>query len=349
MQIIKTNKSRLKEVNFSNLPFGTVFSDHMFICKYKDGKWVEPKIIPYGPIEMNPGAKVLHYGQSIFEGLKANRTIDGKVSVFRPDMNAKRFNESAERMCMPSIPEGLFVEAIRQLVSLDDEWVTSREGHSLYIRPFMYATDELVGIRPSRTYKFLIITTPVGHYYSEPVNVKIEKSYTRAASGGVGRAKAAGNYAASMYPALLAQKEGYHQLVWTDAAEHKYIEESGTMNIVFQIGDKLITPDENHDTILRGITKRSVLQVAEMWGVEVEERMVTIQEIVEAAKNGTLKDAFGAGTAATIAPIAMIGFEDEKFMLPPVEERVLSNKIKKYLSDVKVGRIEDEFGWNLIV
>jgi branched-chain amino acid aminotransferase len=298
---------------------------------------------------MHPAMSAIHYGQSIFEGLKANRTIDGKVSVFRPDMNAKRFNESAERMCMPSIPEGLFVEAIRQLVSLDDEWVTSREGHSLYIRPFMYATDELVGIRPSRTYKFLIITTPVGHYYSEPVNVKIEKSYTRAASGGVGRAKAAGNYAASMYPALLAQKEGYHQLVWTDAAEHKYIEESGTMNIVFQIGDKLITPDENHDTILRGITKRSVLQVAEMWGVEVEERMVTIQEIVEAAKNGTLKDAFGAGTAATIAPIAMIGFEDEKFMLPPVEERVLSNKIKKYLSDVKVGRIEDEFGWNLIV
>jgi branched-chain amino acid aminotransferase len=298
---------------------------------------------------MHPAMSAIHYGQSIFEGLKANRTIDGKVSVFRPDMNAKRFNESAERMCMPSIPEGLFVEAIRQLVSLDDEWVTSREGHSLYIRPFMYATDELVGIRPSRTYKFLIITTPVGHYYSEPVNVKIEKSYTRAASGGVGRAKAAGNYAASMYPALLAQKEGYHQLVWTDAAEHKYIEESGTMNIVFQIGNKLITPDENHDTILRGITKRSVLQVAEMWGVEVEERMVTIQEIVEAAKNGTLKDAFGAGTAATIAPIAMIGFEDEKFMLPPVEERVLSNKIKKYLSDLKVGRIEDEFGWNLIV
>jgi branched-chain amino acid aminotransferase len=264
-------------------------------------------------------------------------------------MNAKRFNESAERMCMPSIPEELFVEAIRQLVSLDDEWVTSREGHSLYIRPFMYATDELVGIRPSRTYKFLIITTPVGQYYSEPVNVKIEKSYTRAASGGVGRAKAAGNYAASMYPALQAQKEGYHQLVWTDAAEHKYIEESGTMNIVFQIGNKLITPDENHDTILRGITKRSVLQVAEMWGVEVEERMVTIKEIVEAAKNGSLKDAFGAGTAATIAPIAMIGYEDEKFMLPPVEERMLSNKIKKYLGDLKTGRIEDVFGWNLIV
>jgi branched-chain amino acid aminotransferase len=298
---------------------------------------------------MHPAMSAIHYGQAIFEGLKANRTVNNEVSIFRPDMNAKRFNESAERMCMPTIPEDLFVEAIRQLVALDDEWVTFREGHSLYIRPFMYATDELVGIRPSRTYKFLIITTPVGHYYSEPVNVKIEKSYTRAASGGVGRAKAAGNYAASMYPAMQAQKEGFHQLVWTDAAEHKYIEESGTMNIVFQIGDKLITPDENHDTILRGITKRSVFEIAEKWGVEVEERMITVAEIIEAAKNGSLKDAFGAGTAATIAPIAMIGYEDEKYVLPPVEERLLSNKIKKYLGDLKTGRIADEFGWNLLV
>ena len=347
--VTKTSDSKIKYFDWDHLDFGKNFSDHMFLMEYSDGGWGQGEIVPFANLTMHPAMSAIHYGQSIFEGLKANRTADGKVSIFRPDMNAKRFNESAERMCMPSIPEELFVEAIRQLVSLDDEWVTSREGHSLYIRPFMYATDELVGIRPSRTYKFLIITTPVGQYCSEPVNVKIEKSYTRAASGGVGRAKAAGNYAASMYPALQAQKEGYHQLVWTDAAEHKYIEESGTMNIVFQIGDKLITPDENHDTILRGITKRSVLQVAEMWGVEVEERMVTIKEIVEAAKNGSLKDAFGAGTAATIAPIAMIGYEDEKFMLPPVEERMLSNKIKKYLGDLKTGRIEDVFGWNLIV
>lgn len=347
--VTKTSDSKIKYFDWDHLDFGKNFSDHMFLMEYSDGGWGQGEIVPFANLTMHPAMSAIHYGQSIFEGLKANRTADGRVSIFRPDMNAKRFNESAERMCMPSIPEELFVEAIRQLVSLDDEWVTSREGHSLYIRPFMYATDELVGIRPSRTYKFLIITTPVGQYYSEPVNVKIEKSYTRAASGGVGRAKAAGNYAASMYPALQAQKEGYHQLVWTDAAEHKYIEESGTMNIVFQIGDKLITPDENHDTILRGITKRSVLQVAEMWGVEVEERMVTIKEIVEAAKNGSLKDAFGAGTAATIAPIAMIGYEDEKFMLPPVEERMLSNKIKKYLGDLKTGRIEDVFGWNLIV
>jgi len=347
--ITKTSESKIKYFDWDHLDFGKNFSDHMFLMEYDNGSWGQGEIVPFANLSMHPAMSAIHYGQAIFEGLKANRTVNNEVVLFRPDMNARRFNRSAERMCMPTIPEDLFVEAIRQLVALDNEWVTFREGHSLYIRPFMYATDELVGIRPSRTYKFLIITTPVGQYYSEPVNVKIEKSYTRAASGGVGGAKAAGNYAASMYPALQAQNEGYHQLVWTDAAEHKYIEESGTMNIVFQIGNKLITPDENQDTILRGITKRSVFEIAEKWNVEVEERMVTVAEIIEAARNGSLKDAFGAGTAATIAPIAMIGYEDEKFMLPPVEERLLSNKIKKYLGDLKSGRIADEFGWNLYV
>ena len=347
--VTKTSESKIKYFDWDHLDFGKNFSDHMFLMEYDNGSWGQGEIVPFANLSMHPAMSAIHYGQAIFEGLKANRTVNNEVVLFRPDMNARRFNKSAERMCMPTIPEDLFVEAIRQLVALDNEWVTFREGHSLYIRPFMYATDELVGIRPSRTYKFLIITTPVGQYYSEPVNVKIEKSYTRAASGGVGGAKAAGNYAASMYPALQAKKEGYHQLIWTDAAEHKYIEESGTMNIVFQIGNKLITPDENQDTILRGITKRSVLEIAEKWGVEVEERMVTVAEIIEAARNGSLKDAFGAGTAATIAPIAMIGYEDEKFMLPPVEERLLSIKIKKYLDDLKSGRIADEFGWNLYV
>lgn len=347
--ITKTSESKIKYFDWDHLDFGKNFSDHMFLMEYDNGSWGQGEIVPFANLSMHPAMSAIHYGQAIFEGLKANRTVNNEVVLFRPDMNARRFNKSAERMCMPTIPEDLFVEAIRQLVALDNEWVTFREGHSLYIRPFMYATDELVGIRPSRTYKFLIITTPVGQYYSEPVNVKIEKSYTRAASGGVGGAKAAGNYAASMYPALQAQNEGYHQLIWTDAAEHKYIEESGTMNIVFQIGNKLITPDENQDTILRGITKRSVFEIAEKWNVEVEERMVTVAEIIEAARNGSLKDAFGAGTAATIAPIAMIGYEDEKFMLPPVEERLLSNKIKKYLGDLKSGRIADEFGWNLYV
>ena len=213
----------------------------------------------------------------------------------------------------------------------------------------MFATDELVGIRPSETYKFMIITSPVGQYYSDPLNVKIETHYTRAAYGGVGRAKAAGNYAASLYPAMLGKKEGYHQLVWTDASTNTFIEESGTMNIMFQINDVLITPDEDHDTILRGITKRSVIEVAKKWGIKVEERMITVQEVIDAVNDGKLQDAFGAGTAATIAPIAMIGFEGKQYHLPSVESRTLSNRIKTFLADLKTGRVADEFGWNLKV
>ena len=234
-------------------------------------------------------------------------------------------------------------------VELDKDWIPNKEGYSLYIRPFMFATDDFIGIKPSETYKFVIFTCPVGAYYSQPVNVKIEEYYTRAAEGGVGRAKTAGNYAASLYPAKLAQEQGFHQLVWTDAKEHKYIEESGTMNIVFEIDGKLITPSEGSDTILKGVTKRSVLEIAESWGVELEERKITVEEIVEGLRNGKVTDAFGAGTAATIAHIAKIGFRDEIFELPAVDTREISNKIKDYLTDLKTGRIADEFNWCLKV
>jgi branched-chain amino acid aminotransferase len=321
----------------------------MFLMEYADGEWKHGAIMPFQNISMHPAMSAIHYGQSIFEGLKAYRTINDEVNIFRPDMNAKRFAESAKRMCMPEVPEEIFLEAIRKLVELDTNWVTNRPGYSLYIRPYLFATDELVGIKPSDTYKFMIITSPVGMYYSEPVRVKIEEHYTRAAIGGVGRAKAAGNYGASLYPAKQCQLQGFHQLVWTDAKEHKYIEESGTMNIVFQIGGKLITPTEDADTILRGITKRSVLEVAKKMGVEVEERKVSVEEIITAAKNGTLEDAFGAGTAATIAQIAIIGYKDERLELPPLEGRIVSNKIKAYMDDMKAGRIDDEFGWNFKV
>ena len=349
IKITKTANSRLNEVDFENIPFGKVFSDHMFTMDYVNGEWSNFEIKPFQDLHFSPAMSSLHYGQSIFEGMKAHRTSNDDILIFRPDMNAKRFAESAERMCMPAVNEDLFVEAIRQLVKLDSEWVTKRRGHSLYIRPYMFATDELIGIRPSETYKFMIITSPVGQYYADPLNVKIETHYTRAAHGGVGRAKAAGNYAASLYPAMLGKKEGFHQLVWTDASTNTYIEESGTMNIMFQIDGVLITPDEDHDTILRGITKRSLIEVAKKWGVEIEERMITVKEVIDAAKNGTLQDAFGAGTAATIAPIAMIGFEGEKYHLPPVETRELSNRIKTFLADLKTGRVADEFGWNLTV
>ena len=225
----------------------------------------------------------------------------------------------------------------------------SKEGESLYIRPFLFATDEFVGIRPSETYKFIIFTCPVGAYYSEPVNVKIEEFYTRASIGGVGRAKTAGNYGASLFPARQGQMKGFHQLVWTDGKEHKYIEESGTMNIVFVINGTLITPSEEADTILRGVTKRSVLDIAEKWGIPVEERKVAVEEVIAAIKNGTLEDAFGAGTAATIAPIAKIGYREETFVLPPIESRTISNKIRSYLDDIKCGKTEDVFNWCLKV
>lgn len=347
IKISKTQESRINEVDWDNLPFGKVFSDHMLVMDYRDGAWQEPEIMPFGPLSLHPATSAVHYGQSIFEGMKAYRAENGDVMIFRPDMNEKRFAESCERMCMPVLPEGMFTELISRTVDVDRDWVPQKEGYSLYIRPFLFATDDFIGIKPSDNYKFVIFTCPVGAYYSQPVNVKIEEYYTRAAEGGVGRAKTAGNYAASLYPAKLAQAEGFHQLVWTDAKEHKYIEESGTMNIVFEVDGKLITPSEDSDTILRGVTKRSVVEIAEKWGIPVEERKVSVEEIVQKAREGRLSDAFGAGTAATIAPIAKIGFRDEMFTLPPLESRKTSERIKNYLNDLKSGKIEDEFNWML--
>ncbi|MFN4951378.1 MAG: branched-chain amino acid aminotransferase [Flavobacteriales bacterium] len=341
--------SAINRVDWDNLPFGRVFTDHMFLMEYADGHWQDPKIMPFQDIPMHPAMSAIHYGQSIFEGLKAYKHEDGRLSIFRPDMNAKRFNESAIRMCMPEVPEALFVECIRKLVSIDSSWVPNKPGYSLYIRPFMFATDTWVGIKPSDTYKFMILLSPVGNYYSEPVRVKIESYYTRAAQGGVGRAKAAGNYGASLYPAKQAQDHNFHQLVWTDAKEHKFIEESGTMNIVFQINDTLITPSEDQDTILRGITKRSILELASSWGIAVEERKVSVEEVIQALRDGTMQDAFGAGTAATLAQIDIIGYNEEVFKLPATENRTLSNRIKEHLDALKIGKVEDTFGWNFFV
>ncbi|MEY3741820.1 MAG: hypothetical protein RL371_722 [Bacteroidota bacterium] len=343
--VTHTSQSHLSAVDWDNLPFGKIFADHMFVMEYANGEWQKGEIIPFGPIDMHPAMSAIHYGQSIFEGMKAYRNQSNEVVLFRPELNARRFAESAARMCMPEIPEDLFLEAVKQLVSLDAAWVTDKPGYALYIRPFMFATDEFVGIKPSDTYKFVIINSPVGAYYAEPVRVKIEEHYTRAAVGGVGRAKAAGNYGASLYPAKLAQQQGFHQLVWTDAKTHTFIEESGTMNIVFVIDDKIITPTEEADTILRGTTKKTVLELARQWGIPVEERPVTVAEIIDAAKTGKLQDAFGAGTAATIAPIALIGYRDEKITLPALETRTLSLKIKAHLDGIKSGAIEDTMHW----
>jgi branched-chain amino acid aminotransferase len=347
IKITKNENSNLAKFDFDNIKFGREFGDHMFIVDYADGAWGDPRVVPYENIPMSPATSAIHYGQSIFEGMKAFKKGDD-VYLFRPTDNAKRLNKSAERMCMPTLPEDLFMEGLRTLINVDRGWVPESDGASLYIRPFMFATDAFIGVKPSETYRFIIFTCPVGKYYTDDVKVKIETHYSRSMAGGTGFAKAAGNYAAALYPAKVAQEQGYHQLIWTDAVEHKYIEESGTMNIVFQIGDTLVTPPSS-ETILAGITKNSVLTLAKEWGVKVEERQVEVAELIQAAKEGTLKEAFGAGTAATIANISIIHFEGIDYNLPPVAERKFSAKVLKELESIKRGKIEDKYGWVLAV
>jgi branched-chain amino acid aminotransferase len=345
ISIEKISQSKIAEVDFNNIVFGKQFSDHMFVADYKDGKWSDFKIMPFGKIEVSPACAALHYGQAVFEGMKAYKNEQNEVLLFRPLDNAKRLNISARRLCMPEIPEDIFMEGLTQLIKLDSEWVPKTEGSSLYIRPYMFASEQLLGVRPADEYKFIIFTAPVNSYYAEPVNVKIETSYSRATEGGVGYAKAAGNYAAALYPAKLGQDAGYQQLIWTDSVNHEYIEESGTMNVMFHIGDKLITPNLDFKTTLAGITRNSVLTLAKDLGITVEERRVSVTEVINAAKEGVLKDVFGTGTAATIAQVASITFKDDKYVLPKIEERELSNKLAKMLQDIKHEKIEDKYSW----
>lgn len=345
IKIEKIKESKIKTVDFQNIQFGKQFSDHMFSADYKNGAWTNLKIEPYAPISLSPSCAAIHYGQAVFEGMKAYKFSDGSISLFRPLENAKRINISAKRLCMPEIPEEIFMEAVHQLVKLDSDWVPPYEGCSLYIRPFLFASEELLGVRPAEEYKFMIISSPVSSYYTGAVDVKIETNYSRAAEGGVGFAKAAGNYASALYPAKLGQDKGYKQLIWTDAKTHEYIEESGTMNVMFLINNTLITPSISLNTTLAGITRNSVLTLAKALGINVEERRVSVKEVIEAARNNKLQDAFGTGTAATIAQIASITFNDEKFELPAIEKREISNKIAQSIQDIKRGRVEDKYNW----
>lgn len=347
IKVEKVIQSRIPEVDFDNIIFGKEFSDHMFVAEYKNGEWQDLKIVPYAPISVSPACAALHYGQAIFEGMKAYKNENGEVFLFRPFDNAKRINISAKRMCMPEIPEEIFMEGLKQLVKLDSNWIPSGEGSSLYIRPFMFASEQLLGVRPSEEYTFIIFTAPVNSYYSVPVNVKVEMEYSRAMEGGVGFAKVAGNYGAALYPAKMGQNNGYQQLIWTDSVTHEYIEESGTMNVMFQIGNKLITPSLDLKTTLSGITRNSVLTLAKELGIEIVEKRVSVKEIIAAARNGELKDVFGTGTAATIAQIATITFNDERFVLPEVSQRELSNKISNKLMNIKKGREVDTRNWVL--
>lgn len=345
IKVERTEKSRLAEVDFSDLKFGREFSDHMLIAEYADGEWGSPLIRPYGKIEFAPSSSVFHYGQAIFEGMKAHKTAAGDIVLFRPDMNFQRFNMSARRMSMPEVPESIFMDGIIQLVNLDSNWVPDGEGQALYIRPFLIADDEFIGVKASSRYHFMIITSPTASYYSGAVGVKVEEHYSRACEGGIGAAKAAANYAASLLPAKKAQAEGYDQLIWTDAKSHNFIEESGTMNIMFIIGDKLITPSLASKTILPGITRNSIIHLAKEWGMTVEERPVTVKEVIEAHQNGSLKEAFGAGTAATIAPISRIGFGGKDYELSDFNSWAFASKTKAYLEALKRGIEEDKFGW----
>ena len=348
IKITKTKHSRLSETDFDNLPFGKTFADHMFVADYADGEWKNFEIIPYGEIGLSPAISALHYGQAFFEGLKAYKHADGQVSVFRPDKNAIRFNKSAARLCMPALPEEIFVQSIAAVVDIDRDWVPAKPNHALYIRPFMFATDPYLGVTPSATYKYMVLIGPVGPYFSKPLRVKVETHYTRAAEGGMGYAKAAGNYGGSMLPARKAAEEGFDQLIWTDAKEHKYIEEMGAANAMFLLDGKLITA-ETKDTILDGVTRDTVIALAKEWGITVEERKVAVAEIIEGAKSGKLTDAFGAGTAATIAPVASISLDGEEYFLSDPKTREFSNKIFKTLDAIKYGVDADTRGWNYVV
>lgn len=345
-KITPISSSRLPQVDFGNLPFGRVFSDHMFTMDFEDGTWQQGRIEPYGPMTMSPASMVFHYGQAIFEGMKAYRQADGTVSLFRPGRNIERFNLSAIRMCMPQVDPQVFMDALVQLVSMDEAWVPEGDGSSLYIRPFMIATDSFVGVRPSERYTFSIFTCPVSAYYKDPVKVKVETKYTRAAPGGTGYAKAAGNYAGSLYPSQLAMKEGYHQLLWTDAVEHKFIEESGTMNAMFVMNGKLTSPHTS-ETILSGVTRDSVLAIARDLGIEVEERRISVEELRQGMISGSVTEAFGVGTAATIAPMALIAFDDQQIALSEYASWKIAPRLSAELDAIRRGRIEDRFGWNI--
>ncbi len=344
IEIHPIEKSRIDAVDFDNLVFGRSFADHMLVVDYKDGAWQTPQIVPYGPISFSPAMMSLHYGQAIFEGMKAYKSETGDILVFRPHDNWARLNKSAVRMCMPEVPEEVFMEGLSALLKLDAAWIPAKPGCSMYIRPFMFSTDEYVGVTPSKTYKFMIFNCPVGAYYSKPLRVKVETQYIRAAHGGVGFSKNAGNYGGSLYPTQLAIQEGYDQIIWTDAASHQFVEEAGTMNLMFVINNTLVTAPTG-DTILDGITRKSVLQIARDWGMPVEERQLSVKELVEGIEAGTVQEAFGAGTAAVIAPIATVGFEGKDYQLPERATDAFSKRVYEEINNIRLGKKADERGW----
>lgn len=343
IEIIKTSNSRINQMDFDNIPFGRIFSDHMFEMDYIDGAWTNKKITSFGPLSVSPAMSVLHYGQAIFEGMKAFRAKDGRVCLFRAMDNANRINYSARRMCMPEIPQELFMKAVTSLIAMDKDWVPSKSGTSLYVRPYMFATDSYVGVKASDTYKFIIFTCPVGQYYNQALKLKVEREYSRACPGGIGQTKAAGNYAGSLYPAKLAKQEGFDQLLWTDSTTHEYVEESGTMNVGFLIDGTFYTPPTT-GTILKGITRNSVLTLLKDWGVPIAEERLKVSFIEDAFKAGKVQEAFGIGTAATIARVESISIDGNNYRIP-LQDGSLAERLESGMKDIKRGIVEDKFDW----
>lgn len=344
ISIEKVEVSKIATVNFEKLDFGSIFTDHMFVCDFIDGVWQTPQIMPYQPITFEPSARVFHYGQAVFEGMKAYKDKADNIFLFRPEQNFERINISAERLAMPAFPKAYFFKGLETLLKLDKDWIKSGLSNSLYVRPFVIATEPAISASPANSYKFIIICSPAQSYYDSPLKVLISDHYSRSADGGVGYAKAAGNYAAQFYPTKLAQQEGFHQVIWTDANTHNYLEEAGTMNIFFRINDTLITAP-NNDRILDGITRKSILQLAEDFKINFEVRQIRVDEIKEAARNGYLKEVFGAGTAAVISKIAAFQHGGELFQLPEEPKDSYGNLFKKSILNIQHNLAEDQHNW----
>ena len=347
MIIEKIAESKFNDSVFNSTVFGKEFTDHMLIAHYKDGKWDEPKIVPYGPISMTPAAMSFHYGQTIFEGMKAYKNDNEEVFIFRPEKNFERFNLSAARLNMPQIPKEIFIDGLEAIIDIDRQWVPKDYGTSLYIRPVMFATEEAVSARASNEFIFAILLAYAPNYYDKPLSVKIADYYSRSAQGGVGFAKCGGNYAGSFFPTSEAQKDGYDQVIWTDSIEHKFIEEAGTMNVMVRIGNKILTAPTS-ERILNGVTRDSVLTLAKDNGYEVEVRPVEVQEMYDAYKSGELKEVFGCGTAVVITQYDAVGFGEEHAQLPTLaEEDSFALQLKKKLKDIQYGLSDDPYGWRI--
>lgn len=344
INVQKAETSKLQSFSFDNLPFGKYFTDHMLEADYEDGEWKNVEIKPYQPLLLDPATAAIHYGQAIFEGIKAYKDSEGNAFIFRPIDNYKRFNISAERLKMPAVPEEIFMDGMRTLVNIDKNWIPSKDDHSLYIRPFMFSTEATLGVKPSDSYKFMIILSPTGPYYSKPMRIYVEEKFSRAAPGGIGFAKAAGNYAASLLPAAKANKLGYDQILWTDAVDHKYVQEIGTMNVFFIIGNTAYTPELASGTILAGVTRDSAITILKEMGLEVIEDRISIDQIIEAHKSGELREVFGTGTAATISPIKELRYKDYVMQFD-VEKWTVSPQLKKQLNDIRNCKVPDRFGW----